>query len=460
MTLWMAGAHNRTNLQRRSIRWVIGDECWMWPTGHMAEAEARVTAFGWLGKCIWLSQGGIEDDDIHRKFETTDQREWTFACPECGFRQPYKWENIEWSKDAKDENEQYDFARINESTSLRCESCNAYLPDTDEMRRRLNATGTFVVQNPRASRENAGFHWNSLATMSWGKLAELYLRAKMASRRGDNSLLQQFYQKRLALAWREDVDDFKIEITRSGYPLGELWPEEGGIDQRGNILSPPFTEGAPIIPLRFMTVDVQMGHFFLIVRCWRLDGSSRLLWCQQAGTWEDIESIQERFSVLRNLVFVDANYASYEVYTRCAQHGWTALIGDQRATFVHKGPNGKPVQRFYSPRQKIVLGRGRFCALHRFSNLNVKDCLARLRRNREAPVWEVAIDVPDEYLAQMESEHRVQKNGKWMWVQIGNRPNHYFDNEVAQVCAALMLKIVGAETVGPHIDPSLGGNNT
>ena len=32
MTLWVLGAHNKTNLQRRSIRWLIGDETWRWPT--------------------------------------------------------------------------------------------------------------------------------------------------------------------------------------------------------------------------------------------------------------------------------------------------------------------------------------------------------------------------------------------------------------------------------------------
>jgi phage terminase large subunit GpA-like protein len=47
MVLWILGAHNKTNLQRRSIRWLVGDETWRWPEGHMAEAEARVTAFGW-----------------------------------------------------------------------------------------------------------------------------------------------------------------------------------------------------------------------------------------------------------------------------------------------------------------------------------------------------------------------------------------------------------------------------
>lgn len=46
MTLWVAGAYNKSNLQRRSIRWLIGDETWRWPQGHMAEAEARTTAFG------------------------------------------------------------------------------------------------------------------------------------------------------------------------------------------------------------------------------------------------------------------------------------------------------------------------------------------------------------------------------------------------------------------------------
>ena len=55
MTLWLLGAYNKTNLQRRSIRWLFGDETWRWPVGHMAEAEARTTAFGWLGKCVFMS---------------------------------------------------------------------------------------------------------------------------------------------------------------------------------------------------------------------------------------------------------------------------------------------------------------------------------------------------------------------------------------------------------------------
>ncbi len=60
-------------------------------------------------------------------------------------------------------------------------------------------------------------------------------------------------------------------------------------------------------------------------------------------------------------------------------------------------------------------------------------------------MWEVPDDIDDDYLAQMESEHRIKKGGKWLWERIGSRPNHYLDNESMQVTAATMLKIIGRE---------------
>ncbi len=33
-------------------------------------------------------------------------------------------------------------------------------------------------------------------------------------------------------------------------------------------------------------------------------------------------------------------------------------------------------------------------------------------------------------------------------MQIGKRPNHYFDTEVLQVLCAVMLKIIGRESLG------------
>ena len=446
MTLWLLGAYNKTNLQRRSIRWLFGDETWRWPVGHMAEAEARTTAFGWLGKCVFMSQGGEENDDTHRKFETTDMREWHFKCPKCQKYIPYKWENVEWDDDCKDENGEYDFAKINHSTALKCPECGEYFEDSDRMRRLLNKDGKFIALNPNASKENVGFHWNALASMSWGKLAELYLRAKIAARKGDSSLLQQFYQKRLALPWKEFADDYRLEIASGSYNSGDVWDEEASFNKLGEIIAPPFAENEVIAPLRIMSVDVQMNCFYLVVRAWSIDGSSRLLWHEKVLTWEDIEEIQKRFKILDNLVFVDAGYNSFEVYKYCGERNWIALMGDNRANFFHRLPNGKTVLRFYSPVKHIFISRYVKCRMHFWSNLNVKDTLARIRRNQnpaDGATWEVPTDISEDYLKQMESEHRIKKGNSWIWEQIGNRPNHYLDCEAMNCAGALMLKIIG-----------------
>lgn len=441
MTLWVLGAHAKSNLQSRSIRWLIGDETWQWPNGHMQQAEARVTAFGWLGKCIFLSQGGTENDDTHRKFETTDMREWEFECPKCGKYQPYKWSNIEWDKNYRDGEGRMDFAKVRFSVRLVCEFCKHEIADSDANRKLLNSSAKFVPQNPNAPTTKAGFHWNSLASMSWGELAEMYLRAKESCKRGDLEDLKNFYQKRLALPWGDLEEDFILDISPSGYRMGDDWESEAAVGAKGAILPPPH-ENKNRVRLRFLTVDVQMDHFYAVVRSWACDASSRLVYCAKLQTWEDVEILQNRFGVFPQLVFVDAGYSTFEVYRNCAKHNWTALMGDGRRDFPHR-VNGKITQRFYSTARHPLVS-DRKCRMHYWSNLGIKDTLARLRSNQnpdEGSTWEVPSDVPEEYLKMLDSEQRVKKGNSWEWRQIGKRPNHYWDCEAMQVCAAYMMKL-------------------
>lgn len=441
MTLWVLGAHAKSNLQSRSIRWLIGDETWQWPNGHMQQAEARVTAFGWLGKCIFLSQGGTENDDTHRKFETTDMREWEFKCPKCGKYQPYKWSNIEWDRNYREGEGRMDFAKVRSSVRLVCEFCKHEIADSDANRKLLNSSAKFVPQNPNAPATKAGFHWNSLASMSWGELAEMYLRAKESCRRGDLEDLKNFYQKRLALPWGDLEEDFTLDISPSGYRMGDDWESEAAVGAKGAILPPPH-ENKNRVRLRFLTVDVQMDHFYAVVRSWACDASSRLVYCAKLQTWEDVEILQNRFGVFPQLVFVDAGYSTFEVYRNCAKHNWTALMGDGRRDFPHR-VNGKITQRFYSTARHPLVS-DRKCRMHYWSNLGIKDTLARLRSNRnpdEGSTWEVPYDVPEEYLKMLDSEQRVKKGNSWEWRQIGKRPNHYWDCEAMQVCAAYMMKL-------------------
>lgn len=162
-----------------------------------------------------------------------------------------------------------------------------------------------------------------------------------------------------------------------------------------------------------------------------------------------MQNAQQQSGVHPSLCFIDSGYSTYEVYAKCAENGWTALMGDRRSTFTHR-PTGstKPVERFYSPKRRINLGTGKACNMHFWSNLNIKDALARLRRNTDGgPVWEVPQNAPQEYLDMLDSEYRAQDKGRWIWKQIGERANHYLDCEAMSVCAAFMLKLVGNESV-------------
>lgn len=474
MTQWVLGAHNKGNLQRRSIRWLFGDETWRWPTGHMEEAIARTTAFGWLGKAFFGSQAGEEGDDTDKNFKAGDQRTWHFRCPKCRTLQPYKWERLEWDN-AKLPDGSRDFHRVQASARYVCGTCGEAFADTDRNRHLLSAEGAFVPMNPGAPPGHVSFHWNGLVSTSWGALAVLYLRAKDAARKGDMELMKIFYQKRLAIPWKDDLEDFRMEIEASPYTFAALWDREGRINRRGEIL-PPASEAdeekdrVGEVPLRFMTVDVQQTHFWVVVRSWTETGDSRLIAFLGGAegehsvlTWEDVEELQERFGVSSRLVFVDAGYDSPRVYDQCAKHGWTALMGQDRASYRHvirDTKTGRAIyrDRYYSPVRRVDRGNGKAARLHYYSNLAAKDILARLRRNQDptkGTTWEVYEGVPEEYLRQMESERRVKRGAKWIWEPIGKRHNHAWDLETMQIVAACMVKVLGSEslTAEPAPDP-------
>jgi phage terminase large subunit GpA-like protein len=111
------------------------------------------------------------------------------------------------------------------------------------------------------------------------------------------------------------------------------------------------------------------------------------------------------------------------------------------------------------------MGKGVTATVYYYSNLNIKDILARLRGNQdpaEGVTYEVPDNVPDEFLRQMESEHRVKKsNGTSVWEQIGKRPNHFLDTEAMGVAGLVMMKLIGRESLADN-DPAeeIAENNT
>lgn len=323
----------------------------------------------------------------------------------------------------------------------------AAFDDTAGTRIALNKTARFVPQNPNPSAGTEGFHWNAIANMSWGVLAEMFLRATAEARAGNPDNLKAFFQKRLAVPWNDEEHDFAADVftDTSDYTLGQTdWEREGVADAATRSFVPACEwHGDPDAPrLRFLTVDVQGGYFYYVVRAWSPLGDSRLILCGMANSFAELSEIREKWSIPRRFVFLDGSFDTQRVAEWCSQTGAIVLMGDRvagRAFFRH----GDKRERVYAPKRLIKCAGGKIAESYYFSNLSCKDKLAELRSGESSATWELPSDVPVNYLRQISgSEYRtLTANNKPIWLQRGRRPNHYFDCETMQVCAAHMANI-------------------
>jgi len=448
---WVLGANNERNLQRRSIRYILGDEVWQWGNGSIKEALARTTAFKWQSKTVFVSQGGTEGHDWAEFWKTTDQRVWTFACPDCGHRQEYKWTSLKFPETALTTTG-WDLNQVRAGVIYICEKCSSELKDTNAVRTRLNSTGAYVATNPRAPKERRGYNFNALCSqwgLSWGDLAVECIEASRAyDERGDTVARQEFKTKRLAQHWQEEADEIKIEETVGEYKLGDPWPDEAkfinGKPVTGIALPPDPLNQKELVRCRFLSVDVQKRGFYYTIRSWDAQGKSRLVACGYVFAWSELADVQKKHDVHPFNVFVDCGDQKDEVLAACGARGWNATRGDQRNEFAWKIrlPSGmtKTEYRPYSPAIIETSGQKRVKVFY-YSNLRFKDTLSTLiRRGRHTR----AQDVPQEYLAQMQSERRtITSGGKPIWEQIGDRPNHFFDTECIGLLPAMAYKLTG-----------------
>ena len=446
MTLYCRGLWNEANLQRLSLRFTIADECWMAPPGHLAELSARVTAFGWMGKRIFMSQGGRANQEIHQLQETTDQRDWNFRCGKCDALQPWVWEQVRFPDDAKLTGS-WDLQKVSTGTTYECAACQTRLPDNNATRIEANSRGCFVATTSAANSGHIGLHWNSLATMSWGELAVMMIKAKeSAEMYGDEEARRQFKQKRLALSWAEEGGEIVNIAQAANYNCADDWEGESVITPKGRVVE---REGAPegSFPFRTAGIDVQRGHFFGVIRRWSKTGHSRLKAFAKIDTWQDVEAFVKKHAVHPALVMVDSGDSAQDVYRQTAMRGWKCAKGSGNEDFSVTTKDGKTTRRFYSDKQTIMVpGLQTRAVLVVWSNLAGKDLLHGLRSRK---VFTYALDAGQDYVDQMSAEVRVKdrRTGKPQWLlPQGKKDNHAFDCELLGLLAAVRWGIVGKET--------------
>jgi len=433
MPLHIGGA-NLANLQSKSIRWVYGDEVWIWKDGMLEEARRR-THDRWNSRVVLVSQGGSEGDQFDRAFQDALIHDFCFKCPSCDERQTYQWKQVKF-KHIKNEAEEWDWDEIKKSVYYECanEDCKEKFEDKAEVRRTLSASGEYISRNNNAKPGRIAATYPAMAVwwIDWSKLVMEWITAQDARKRLNLAPLRQFIQKRLAQSWVEPNETVTLKGATDAYRMaeyfdGQKWEFEN---------------------FRFMTVDVQQDCFFVIIRAWSIEGKSRLLYEGKIDEWEGLRMLRDRMKVPNRCVFVDRGYRPDTVALECRKsvtaddpNPWNCLLGEEANGYATKIGKRRVIKPFSSI-QRARTHTGVYYKYVKFSNLLAKDTLSALMRG-EGNGWQIGVDHSKEYLKQMQNEvKREVSPGKWRYVV--SKPhvgNHLWDCETMQIIAASIYKV-------------------
>lgn len=437
---------NLNNLQRVSIRWKFNSEVWLWKQGLLSHARGRVSAFEKAGnsKVLNESQGGNSGDDFHEAWDAGDQNVWSIRCFGCKtltplvfaasmIAAPKKHAGVTWNPDAK-RNGIWNVGRAVETCRWVCPHCGHEHENTAKTRALWNESGDYIRQRFDNAPDKASFRWEALVSRDMGALVAQFLEARKAQKSGVIQPMQDFTRQRRALPWVDEDVTERILLKGAGYTLH-------GLEPRAKIDNEAF---------RFMTIDRQRDHFWVLVRAWRRDGSSRKLFFSRIETREQLEEIRKLYDVEPQQTIEDAGYFPEGVYTDCAEFGWTAFkgSGDNYFTVILNAgkPNEAKIKRLWSNASRVQ-HNGRILPLFHWASDPVKDILHRLRAGRGAK-WETPDDASPDYLSQLDGERKKafanKKTGRQEFRWQRTRANHAFDLEAMQTVLAMMLGVIAA----------------
>ena len=410
------GGPTISNLQSKGVRWLRLDECWMYPAGRMAEAEARVGDYLLQenSKILRISQAGpmpnveLDHDEWLRAYNRGSIHEWEVACPLCkayfdpifsGTRNDGSYWGVTWDHHRLP-NGDWDAPKCLPTVRFECPHCRQPMMDTKQTKSEWNRTGRYRrVGEDNIKRKS--FHWESVISYPWDELVGLWLDACNAERRGDLKPKLQFYQKRRAI--------FKDEATlmrsgmifiRSNYKAESDWPDEVS---------------------RYLIFDRQEeDKYWWMARAWAKDGRSRRLGFGSCFGESGMIKVATDMKVPPNHVGVDSGYlpkGDHGVYAICIRNGWIALKGDAGYAFPHikKKRNGEKysVLKSYAPLSYGDAENGntnrRYCPLIRFSKSQLNQKVQELIDSGRWEESEIIIDaaMEQEYSAQMSARIKV-----------------------------------------------------
>ena len=431
---FFAGAANKTDTQEKSMVNTAGDEAWRWDFGMIDFLRKRHHG-RWNRKSLIMSQGGEEGTEWHQDCIAGKWYDWEHECPKCRTGSIFDFGNFEYEV-IKDINEELDWPAIFETIVFKCPHCGEKFEDT-EYNRRQWAKGKAVWSGNKHIPGRITFAASFMAVWRyrWRDIVKEWIVANEEKRNGNLEKLQNVINQRFAQFWKPPSDIPTLNISgdpysKTEYHEGEKWELED---------------------FRFLTVDVQKGHFWAIIRAWKIGGESRLLWEGRLESWDNIRYLQERYDMENRFIFIDCGYMTETVaqeardsMTTKDRKPWNLLRGDSAREGYIKIVNGRKFRKMVSDYcispSSDPSKQYRYI---RYSNLLIKDRLSVLMASGD---FGIPVDVSKTYHAQMQSEKKVEKSpGSWEWQTIKKGAasnNHLWDCECMQVTAASLFKVL------------------
>lgn len=424
MYIALVGANSAAGLSSRPVQYVFFDEIDKFPkwtgneAGPMELAEDRTKTF-YNRKIIRVSSPTLKTGNIWQGWEHAEaQYQYFVPCPHCGAFQTFKMKNLHWPKDTTPE-------EAAGAAEYQCEHCGQTIDDRQKMSM-LRDGEWRTVNCPKVRPRKIAFHLSSFYSpwLSFGDLARKFLESKDYPEK-----LMNFINSWLAEPWEDRASRLHSDIVKE-----KVLPyERGTMPEEAQLLT--------------CSVDVQLDHFYFVVRAWGPHMTSWLVDYGREETWEDIEAVINRSYSdtngevrIINLAAIDSGYNTDEVYQFCAEH--------MDVTIPTKG-SATPLRSRYTVTVLDKGSKGFGLRLFRFDPNQMKDYIAgRLQVDAGAAgSWNVFRGVEREYSDQICAEQKVEHKDKkgrvtQRWEKISSHAqNHYLDCETNNILAAEILGV-------------------
>jgi phage terminase large subunit GpA-like protein len=426
MPIWTASAESLADLQGKSVRYLLLDELWTFPQGSLAESVARTHSRG-NRKVICISQASDLKSDWHEQCQKGKQLEWQYQCDNCENYSPYNIDDFDYQIPDGDT---IDYKLVRDTTFLVCPKCGHAHKDDAATRRRLANNAKYVdISNDAYDDEVATLIVNQFAKYSdrWADTILKYIKAENQRKAGYHQPIKKVKQKQFVEWWSESESQEVIPPKLGDYYMSQ---------------STPLVEGA----IRLAAIDVQKNHFWMGIRDYYPDGSSRLIDYRKVLTFPDILEQVRQYQIKPSRVYFDIAYNTESICNQLAIYGFVGVDGKTYTrSYTHKH-KGKTFELPYSPWKTRATTNGKTCYYLNYNGKDLKDIVYNMRID-ESIRFEVGQDIENypDWLNQIDGEQkklRTDSKGRQIYDWIRTRKdNHAVDIENTLLLGALLWKI-------------------